>query len=111
MVRCRLALYFGAIPLFSTILILGQGVQSPPVAPRDEKQAISNEEIDLLRRDIRSQRKQIIAQSLFLTDSEAQRFWPIYDRCTSDLIKINDAKYKLIQSYVQDSRITRHCVS
>lgn len=37
-----------------------------------------------------------------MTDSEAQRFWPIYDRCTSDLIKINDAKYKLIQSYIQD---------
>lgn len=55
-----------------------------------------------MRRDIRSQRKQIIAQSLFLTDSEAQRFWPIYDRCTADLIKINDAKYKLIQSYIQD---------
>jgi len=58
--------------------------------------------IVLLRRNIRSQRKQIIAQNLNLTDSEAQRFWPVYDRHTTDLIKINDTKYKLIQDYVQN---------
>jgi len=102
MAKTRLALCFVVTPLLCMVLVRGQEGQVPPSAPADEKQVLSNEEIALLRRNIRSQRKQIIAQNLNLTDSEAQRFWPVYDRYTTDLIKINDTKYKLIQDYVQN---------
>lgn len=34
-----------------------------------------------------------------LTDAEATKFWPVYDRYTADLIKINDKKFALIQDY------------
>lgn len=102
MIKIWLALCF-AVPLFSAAVLMGQQTQPPSSAAADEKTVISNEEIDLLRRDIRSQRKQIIAQNLNLTDAEAQRFWPVYDRYTADLIKINDLKYKLIQDYLQST--------
>jgi hypothetical protein len=54
-----------------------------------------------LRKDIRSQKKQLIAQNLKLTDTEATKFWPIYDQYTSELVKANDKKYKAIQDYAQ----------
>ena len=53
----------------------------------------------MLRKDIRSQKKQLVAQNLKLTDAEATKFWPIYDQYTAELVKINDKKYATIQEY------------
>lgn len=36
-----------------------------------------------------------------LTDAEAEKFWPVYDQYTADLVKINDAKAALVQEYAQ----------
>jgi hypothetical protein len=58
--------------------------------------------LDLLRKDIRSQRKQLIATNLKLTDQEATKFWPAYDQYMSELININDRKFALIQEYADD---------
>jgi len=60
---------------------------------------ISDRDVDLLRKDLRSKRKQLIAANLKMTDSEATKFWPIYDQYTSELIAINDKKFGLIQDY------------
>jgi hypothetical protein len=69
-------------------------------APKSEdKHAISNQDLDLMRQDIRSHKKQIVAQNLKLSDAEATKFWPIYDKYTADLVRINDKKFGLIQSY------------
>lgn len=63
-------------------------------------QASVNQDVDLLRKDVRSQKKQIIAANLQLTDAESEKFWPVYDQYTADLVKINDAKYAAIKEYV-----------
>src|SRR5246127_4043007 len=70
-------------------------------APAQESNphVISSRDLDLLRKDIRSQKKQLVAANLKLTDAEATKFWPVYDRYTADLIKINDKKFGLIQEY------------
>src|SRR5215468_4244847 len=60
---------------------------------------ISDQDLDLLRKDIRSKRKQLIAANLKLTDAEATKFWPVYDQYTADLTKINDQKVALIKEY------------
>jgi hypothetical protein len=63
---------------------------------------ISNQDLDLLRKDLRSKRKQLIAQNLKLTDPEATKFWPVYDQYVSELIVINDKKFGLIQDYADN---------
>jgi hypothetical protein len=63
-------------------------------------QSSVDQDVDLLRKDIRSQKKQIIAANLQLTDAEAVKFWPIYDQYTAELVKVNDAKYGAIKEYV-----------
>jgi hypothetical protein len=65
-------------------------------------QPVTDEDIQLMRQDIRSQRKQIIAANMKLTDSEAEKFWPVYNQYIADLSKINDTKYALIKQYVQN---------
>lgn len=59
----------------------------------------SDEDVRLLRKDLRSLKKQIVAANMDLTETEAQQFWPIYDRYTSELTAITDRKYALLKEY------------
>jgi len=61
-----------------------------------------DEDIKLLRRDLRSEKKQIIAANMDLTDAEAQQFWPIYDKYTAELATTSDPKYSLLKDYAQN---------
>jgi hypothetical protein len=74
--------------------------QEPASLPAN--QVSSDEDLKLFRKDLRSQKKQIIAANMGLTDSEAQQFWPIYDRYTAELVTIMDKKYALLNEYAQN---------
>jgi hypothetical protein len=58
-----------------------------------------DQDVQLLRQDIRSKKKQMVAANLQLTDTEATKFWPVYDQYTAELVKINDEKYAVIKAY------------
>lgn len=93
----------GLLVSFPKALCQTPGPANPPTRPStQEVVAPSDMEIDLLRRDLRSQKKQIIAANVKLTDKEAEKFWPLYDQYTVETIKINDKRYALIQNYAQD---------
>jgi hypothetical protein len=65
-------------------------------------QTPSSEDVRLLRKDLKSLKKQIIASNVELTDQEAEQFWPIYDRYTAEMTKIMDKKFELIGEYLQN---------
>jgi hypothetical protein len=48
---------------------------------------------------VRSQKKQLIASNLQLTDAESTKFWPVYDQCTAEQTKLGDQKVALIKEY------------
>jgi hypothetical protein len=76
-----------------------------PVAARAGRPSI-DQEIAMLRSDLRSNRKQVVASNMKLTDAEAEKFWPTYDQYVNDLMKINDSKYALIKEYLQNTTMT-----
>jgi hypothetical protein len=88
---------------------LGQGIafaqMSAPHRAMDDlgpgPQA-SDQDIQLLRKNVRSMRKQIIAANLELTEAQAEKFWPIFDRYTGELVSLTDKKYALLQEYAQN---------
>jgi hypothetical protein len=91
---------FVVVVLVGAGLMIGPRTSAQTATPQESTpQVISNQDLDLLRKDIRSQRKQLIAANLQLTDQEATKFWPVYDRYMSELITINDRKFGLIQEY------------
>ena len=98
-----LALFMTVLSQFPQRMACAQNaaprVTSKPVG--NDFQPITDEDIQMMRKDIRSQRKQIIAANLKLTDSEAEKFWPVYEQYISDLVDINNTKYALIKQYVQ----------
>ena len=76
---------------------MGNAQTAPP--QDNNTHVISSQDLDLLRKDLRSYKKQLIAENLKLTDVEATKFWPIYDQYTTELMKINNKKFGLIQEY------------
>ncbi|MGC1168845.1 MAG: hypothetical protein WA886_08080 [Candidatus Acidiferrales bacterium] len=58
-------------------------------------------DIKLFREDVRSERKQLVAANLPLTDTEATKFWPIYEEYAAEVWKIGEARVALIKEYLQ----------
>jgi hypothetical protein len=70
-------------------------------APVQHDQGVSDQDIQMLRKNLREQRRQVITANMKLTDAEAEKFWPLYDQYISDLVRINNTKYDLIKQYLQ----------
>jgi hypothetical protein len=62
---------------------------------------VTDEDIALLRRDIRAMKMQVIGQNMSLSDTEAEKFWPIYNHYTKDLVEVNNQKYALLKQYAE----------
>jgi Spy/CpxP family protein refolding chaperone len=60
---------------------------------------ISDQDVEMLRADLRTQRKQITAQNLSLTADEATKFWPIFDQYRKEAIQPNDERWTVIKEY------------
>jgi hypothetical protein len=56
----------------------------------------------LLRRDISSIKKELIAANLTLTESESTRLWQVYEQYSADISKINDKKMAILNEYSEE---------
>lgn len=61
--------------------------------------SVTDQEIELMRQDLRSKRKQIIAANIQMTDAEAVKFWPVYDEYAAEQKKAYDIHYGLLKEY------------
>ena len=68
----------------------------------DDTQRSPDQDLQLLKSNIRSQEKQIVAANLDLTDAQSEKFWPVYNRYAEDLAKIYDNKIALFQEYLEN---------
>jgi len=84
-----------ALPQDTPVVVTGKAAQG------DNDQAQLDQDIKLFRKDVRSERKQIVAANMNLTGAEAEKFWPVYDQYAADLAKVNDSKAALIKNYLQ----------
>ena len=62
---------------------------------------VTDEDIALLRRDLRAMKMQVIGQNMSLSEEEGQKFWPIYNHYVKDLQVVNDQKYALLKQYAE----------
>jgi hypothetical protein len=93
----------GAVVLMAgSWMLSGAIVHAQTTSAQKDTHVISDQDLSLLRKDLRSQRKQLIAANLKLTDTEATNFWPVYDKYVQELIAINDKKFGLIQEYADN---------
>lgn len=96
-----------AIPLLVTASLLS--AQQPASSPSSDPSAklttadeVNEAQIQLMRQDVRAERKKIVAANLPLTETEATKFWPVYDRYIGETIKVNDVRWALVKEYAQN---------
>jgi hypothetical protein len=62
---------------------------------------VTDEDIVLLRQDLRARKMQVIGQNMSLSEAEGQKFWPIYNHYVKDLQDVNNRKYALLKQYAE----------
>ena len=62
---------------------------------------VTDEDIALLRQDLRAMKMQVIGQNMSLSEEEGQKFWPIYNHYVKDLQEVNNQKYALLKQYAE----------
>jgi len=90
-----------SVVLMCNVWMFAQASQKPAAqtAPAAASYTIADRDIEMLRADLRAQRKQIMAQNMTLTADEATKFWPIFDQYRQEAIKPNDERWALIKDY------------
>ena len=94
-------------PLFS-LLALVCAVTAPSSSAIAQKETATGVEVEkdiaLLRRNLRTEKKKVVALNMPLTETEATKFWPVYDQYALDMSKHNDAFYALIKEYAANQK-------
>lgn len=92
--------------LASTPAVLSQdnAAQAPPpanAAPASPSEQNLNQYIDLMRKDVRSQKSAIMDTVMQLDPDQAAKFWPIYREYDAELTKLNDLRVANIKEYAR----------
>src|SRR5215213_6986805 len=61
-------------------------------------------DLALLRRNLRSEKKKVIALNVPLTETEATKFWPVYDQYAAEMSKHYDEFYAIIKDYAANQK-------
>jgi hypothetical protein len=89
--------------------VLGGGMTGTRAATQEQQvtvqrvisPTVTDEDIALLRQDLRAKKMQVIGQNMSLSEEEGQKFWPIYNHYVKDLQEVNDRKYALLKQYAE----------
>lgn len=79
-----------ATVLLCSVSVFGQAAQPS---------SINDKDVELLRANLRANRKELMARNMNLTADEATKFWPIFDQYRKEAIKPNDERWALIKEY------------
>ena len=58
--------------------------------------------VELLRSDVKTNKKAIITAAMGFTDAQAAAFWPVYRNYEFDLDKLGDARVAMIKEYAEN---------
>jgi hypothetical protein len=93
--------------IFPCLVLLFACAAAPRVV-RAQTETATGVEIDkdlaLLRRNLRSEKKQVIALNVPLTETEATKFWPVYDQYTAEMSRHYSEFYDIIKEYAANQK-------
>jgi hypothetical protein len=90
--------------------VFGAGISGAKASVQGQQQVtvqkvisptVTDEDITLLRKDLRAMKMQVIGQNMSLSDEEGQKFWPVYNHYVRDLSEVNNQKYALLKQYAE----------
>jgi hypothetical protein len=93
--RLAMAALFGA-----GLLSFVTGVTFAQAKPAGGDKPASN--LEIIHEKLKADKKLIVAKYMELTESEAKKFWPVYEEYQKDLQKGNERLLRLLESYAAD---------
>ncbi len=87
---------------FSVSMFAQAAQPAAQAAPSAQPNTVRDQDIEMLRANLRQQRKVIMAQNMILTPDEATKFWPIFDQYRKEAIKPNDLRWQVIKEYADN---------
>ncbi|WP_165188373.1 hypothetical protein [Caulobacter soli] len=95
------------LKIIAVTLLLGASLplasahaQTASPAATADPDKLTAADLEDLRTEIRSSKKQLVAATLTLSDAEATRFWPVYDQYAAEVAKVREGQTTLIADYV-----------
>lgn len=95
--RSAKAVLFGA-----GLLSFATGITFAQTKPAESDKPASN--LEIIHEKLKADKKLIVAKYMELTESEAQKFWPVYEEYQKDLQTSNERLRRLLESYAKDYR-------
>ena len=90
-------------PLLSLALLAAPVLcAQPPLGPDETKETNVKAYVDLLRKDIKTEKVAILTEMLALDPEEASKFWPIYHAYDKELTKLGDERLALFRMYIEN---------
>jgi hypothetical protein len=86
--------------LAAGILSFAAGAVFAQAKPAGADKPASN--LQIIHEKLKADKKLIVAKYMELTESEAQKFWPVYEEYQKDLQNGNERMLRLLQSYAAD---------
>ena len=87
------------------LLLAFTAVNNTALAQRETPNGVEIEKnLALVRRDIRAEKKKLIAANMTFTETEATKFWPVYDQYVAEMTKHNDDFYAVITDYAANQK-------
>lgn len=99
--RTRMVLQLAALGLASALTGLTALSLAQTKSAGGDKPA-SN--LEIVHEKLKADKKLIVAKYMELTESEAKKFWPVYEEYQNDLQKSNERLLRLLESYAADYR-------
>jgi hypothetical protein len=88
----------------AVVLALGLAVLSGSASVRAMEKETAPTNLQVLVDAMRANRKALIAVNLGLSDDEASKFWPLYDRYQKDISAIGDRIEAVVEDYIANFR-------
>jgi hypothetical protein len=97
--RRRIVLRFVAVGVLRTVVGFARISLAQTKSAGGDKPA-SN--LAIIHEKLKADKKLIVAKYMELTESEAGKFWPVYEEYQQDLQKSNERLLRLLESYAAD---------
>jgi hypothetical protein len=97
--RKRIVLQLAALGLAGSL------TASTPVGFAQNKTAGGDKpasNLEIIHEKLKADKKLIVAKYMELTETEAKKFWPVYEEYQKDLRETNDRLLRLLESYAAD---------
>lgn len=94
--------------LMFSCLVLAAALMATNITALAQRETVTGIEVEkdlaLLRRDLRADKKKLIALNVPLTETEATKFWPVYDEYAREMSKVYDEFYSIIKEYAANQK-------